>query len=91
MTSPEQAPGAGAAHALCAEAAPAVEPPYAAVVNDEGQYSLWPVWRPLPAGWRDTGVHGEREECLAHIERVWTDMRPLSVVRATGTGGGPAA
>lgn len=52
---------------------------HAAVVNDEGQYALWPLWRPLPHGWHDTGVHGGREECLDHIERVWTDLRPRSV------------
>jgi MbtH protein len=51
----------------------------AVVVNDEGQYSLWPLWRPLPIGWQDTGVHGDRETCLAHVEAVWTDQRPRSL------------
>ncbi|WP_435837769.1 MbtH family protein [Streptantibioticus parmotrematis] len=95
MTTPRQAPAAPATptaqRAPGAEAVPADPAPYAAVVNDEGQYSLWPAWRPLPAGWRDTGVHGDRQECLAHIERVWTDLRPLSVVRATEAAGGPTA
>jgi MbtH protein len=49
------------------------------VVNDEEQYSLWPVGRELPAGWRDEGFAGTREECLAHVEEVWTDMRPASL------------
>jgi MbtH protein len=49
------------------------------VVNDEEQYSVWPADRPLPAGWRSTGFAGERAECLAHIDTVWTDMRPRSV------------
>ncbi|MFE2376462.1 MbtH family protein [Streptomyces sp. NPDC059398] len=52
---------------------------YTAVVNDEGQYALWPAWRPLPGGWHGTGVRGDREECLAYIEREWTDMRPRSL------------
>jgi MbtH protein len=52
---------------------------YRAVVNDEEQYSIWLADRPLPAGWRDAGVSGSRAECLDYIERVWTDMRPLSL------------
>lgn len=52
---------------------------YLVVANDEEQYSLWEAGRPVPAGWRPQGVRGSREECLAHIERVWTDMRPLSL------------
>ena len=49
------------------------------VVNHEGQYSTWPVSRPNPAGWRDAGPAGTQEECLSYIERVWTDLRPLSI------------
>ena len=49
------------------------------VVNDEEQYSVWPAERPLPAGWRSTGFTGDRADCLAHIDTVWTDMRPRSV------------
>lgn len=52
---------------------------FAVVVNHEEQYSVWPVDRPVPAGWREAGFTGTREECLAHVEEVWTDMRPLSL------------
>jgi len=52
------------------------------VVNHEEQYSIWPTGRELPGGWRATGHAGTREECLAHIEEVWTDLTPLSVRRA---------
>ena len=52
---------------------------YAVVVNHEEQYSIWLADRPIPAGWRDEGTHGTRAECLAHIDVVWTDMRPLSL------------
>jgi MbtH protein len=54
---------------------------YTVVVNDEEQYSIWPADRDIPAGWRVTGVVGSKDECLAHIEEVWTDMRPLSLRR----------
>jgi MbtH protein len=52
---------------------------YRVVVNHEEQYSLWPVHRELPRGWSDAGVHGTKQQCLAHVAKVWTDMRPLSV------------
>jgi MbtH protein len=54
---------------------------YVVVVNDEEQYSIWPADRAIPDGWRADGVSGSKEECLAHIETVWTDMRPLSLRR----------
>ena len=49
------------------------------VVNDEEQYSIWPAAKQLPLGWRDAGKHGSKAECLAYIEEVWSDMRPLSL------------
>ena len=52
------------------------------VANHEEQYSLWPSDREIPNGWSDAGKTGTREECLAYIEEVWTDMRPLSLRQA---------
>jgi MbtH protein len=52
---------------------------YAVVLNDEEQYSIWLADRPLPDGWREAGKRGLKAECLAHIQEVWTDMRPLSL------------
>lgn len=49
------------------------------VVNDEEQYSIWSADRESPAGWHEVGVQGAKDECLAHIDRVWTDMRPRSL------------
>ena len=49
------------------------------VVNHEEQYSLWPSYRENPPGWRDAGKSGSKEECLAYIKEVWTDMHPLSL------------
>ncbi|MEE1787703.1 MbtH family protein [Streptomyces sp. SP17BM10] len=51
------------------------------VLNHEEQYSVWPADRQPPAGWTAVGVQGTREECLAHIGTVWTDLRPLSLRR----------
>jgi MbtH protein len=52
---------------------------YQVVVNHEEQYSIWPADRELPLGWKAAGKAGTKEECLAYIKEVWTDMRPLSL------------
>jgi len=52
---------------------------YKVVVNHEEQYSIWPADRENPLGWNDAGKSGKKEECLAYIQEVWTDMRPLSL------------
>lgn len=52
---------------------------YRVVMNHEEQYSIWPADRELPLGWFDQGKTGTKAECLAYIQEVWTDMRPLSL------------
>ena len=52
---------------------------YLVVVNDEEQYSIWFAGRDIPAGWRAEGNRGMKAECIAYIDEVWTDMRPLSI------------
>jgi len=52
---------------------------YKVVVNEEQQYSIWPTWKPDPPGWTDEGTKGPKQKCLDHIEKIWTDMRPLSL------------
>lgn len=52
---------------------------YVVVINHEEQYSIWPETRDMPPGWNATGVAGTKAECLAHIDEVWTDMRPRSL------------
>lgn len=61
------------------EQAPAGEQIYHVVISDEERYSIWPDFKEIPLGWRASGFSGPREACLAHIEEVWTDMRPLSL------------
>jgi MbtH protein len=51
------------------------------VLNDEEQYSIWLADRDLPLGWKAEGTRGTRDSCLAHIDAIWTDIRPLSVRR----------
>jgi MbtH protein len=52
------------------------------VRNAEEQYSVWFADREPPAGWVPVGFEGSREDCLARIGELWTDIRPLSLRRA---------
>lgn len=52
---------------------------YRVVINSELQYSIWPDYKENAPGWSDEGTKGTKQECLDHIDKVWTDMRPLSL------------
>lgn len=56
-------------------------PLFRVVVNDDDQYALWPLYRDGAPGWRDTGVSGSREQCLAYVTQVWRDLRPKRLRR----------
>ncbi|MBQ0988748.1 MbtH family NRPS accessory protein [Micromonospora sp. PSH03] len=60
------------------------EPTHQVVRNDEGQYSVWPTEHEPPRGWRVEGFSGSRDDCLAHVEQVWTDLRPVSLRERMG-------
>ncbi|GGJ69377.1 MbtH family protein [Streptomyces brasiliensis] len=55
---------------------------YVVLVNDENQHSLWPVFVDVPDGWQTVFGEAAREECLAYIEKSWTDIRPKSLIEA---------
>jgi MbtH protein len=57
-------------------------PHYRVVSNHDGHYSLWPLDRDLPPGWSPEGTSGPREQCLARIKEIWTDLRPRSLREA---------
>ncbi len=53
-----------------------------ALINDEQQYSLWPVSQPVPQGWEIAfgGPKGAaRQAVLDWIDETWVDMRPKSL------------
>lgn len=52
------------------------------VINIEDQYSIWPTCKEIPPGWSDVSKIGNKQECLAYINDVWTDMRPRSLKEA---------
>lgn len=57
---------------------------YLVLINDESQYSLWPAFAAVPAGWTIAHDKDSRQACLDHIETHWVDMRPKSLVDAMG-------
>jgi MbtH protein len=61
---------------------------YNVVMNHEEQYSIWPDYKALPAGWVAVGKTGKKDECLEYIDAVWTDMRPLSLRQAMAADAG---
>lgn len=54
------------------------------LVNDEGQYSLWPSFAAVPDGWHVALEATDRATAVAHVESNWTDMRPLSLQGRAG-------
>lgn len=53
---------------------------YLVLINEEKQYSLWPTFAEVPAGWATVHQSG-RESCIDYINANWTDMRPYSLVQ----------
>lgn len=53
---------------------------YAVLVNEEGQYSLWPSFAELPGGWTRVFGPAERGACSEYVRVNWVDMRPRSLV-----------
>lgn len=60
---------------------------YLVLINDEGQYSLWPAIIEVPSGWKVIHEAAGRSVCQEYINETWTDMRPRSLI-ALETGGG---
>lgn len=55
---------------------------YSVVINHEEQYSIWPVDREVPAGWKAVTEGKTKQDALDYIEEVWTDMRPKTLRKA---------
>jgi MbtH protein len=51
---------------------------YKVLINHEEQYSLWMAHLDIPLGWKEVFA-GNKQECLDHVNEVWTDMRPKSL------------
>ncbi|WP_028104742.1 MbtH family protein [Pseudoduganella violaceinigra] len=46
--------------------------------NSDGQYSLWPEFAPVPAGWLACHGPAQRSECVDYIERHWLAINPFA-------------
>jgi MbtH protein len=55
---------------------------FVVLLNEQGQYSLWPAGKPIPSGWTGVCPPAPKSECLAFVEAEWTDMRPRSLAAA---------
>lgn len=55
---------------------------YLVLINAEGQYSLWPSFVEVPAGWTVVLRNDSRQACLQYIDTHWLDMRPKSLIDA---------
>lgn len=49
--------------------------------NATGQYSLWPVFSPVPSGWRIELEAVGREEAIAYVDVHWTGLNPAGAPR----------
>jgi MbtH protein len=63
---------------------------FLALRNSELQHSLWPQRIPVPGGWEVVFGPDSRGACLEYIEQNWVDMRPRSLIEATGDADGTA-
>lgn len=48
------------------------------LVNGEGQYSLWPSFAEIPAGWSVALREADRQSAIDYVNEHWTDRRPES-------------
>jgi MbtH protein len=55
------------------------------VVNHENQHSLGPELVAIPSGWSPVFGPAGHEDCLAYVDRSWTDMRPKRLIEELGT------
>ncbi|MDU0293226.1 MbtH family protein [Saccharothrix longispora] len=55
---------------------------YLVLVNHENQYSLWPSFVEVPAGWTVRLAETDRQSALDYVNEHWIDMRPQSLIDA---------
>lgn len=49
------------------------------LINNQGQYSLWPCNKNIPSGWKKIIEPDTKTNVLGKIEELWADMRPNSL------------
>jgi MbtH protein len=56
---------------------------YFVVVNERKEHALWPSHMPVPEGWYREGFAGSEVDCMQHVDQVWADMSPASLLQTT--------
>jgi len=46
------------------------------LVNARCQYSLWPAFAAVPAGWQAVRGPESRAACVSYLDAHWPDIRP---------------
>lgn len=46
------------------------------LLNTKQQYSLWPAFAKLPAGWESIIGPESRSACITYIETHWLELHP---------------
>lgn len=46
--------------------------------NPQQQYSLWPAFSALPAGWHAVYGPQPQPDCLSWLEQNWDNIRPVA-------------
>jgi MbtH protein len=59
---------------------------YKVLVNHAQQYAIWPADKEIAPGWNEAGASGTKQECLAYVQRVWVDQRPMGLRYNDGSG-----
>ncbi len=54
---------------------------YRVIVNWEDEHAIWPATQRLPSHWRDTGVIGDKADCVAYIRRLDTTTNSAEIRR----------
>ncbi|ACS85293.1 MbtH family protein [Musicola paradisiaca] len=49
------------------------------LINTQQQFSLWPEFAAIPAGWAAVFGPQSREACIGYTQAQWLDMRPAGV------------
>ncbi|WP_380178421.1 MbtH family protein [Kalamiella sp. sgz302252] len=49
------------------------------LINEREQYSLWPAFAPVPAGWQSVAGPMPRAQAIDYIETHWLAMQPAAV------------
>ncbi len=45
--------------------------------NHQGEFSLWPEFHPVPAGWDIQHGADSRASCIQYVEKHWKSINPF--------------